>query len=156
MELAARNIKALREQLKLSKRELAELVSDYGVKMYPTTVSRIENGEQPVKLNEAIALSKVFVVPLEQLAENEVVPNERDTVARDLHRSAERQINQLFEALGKASAEINAIGNTVLEDDTWEHDYPYKKNLHDYYLFTRPLIDRMCEVKNIYREVVPE
>ena len=52
----------------LSLAQLAKLLQAKGIKrIYPTTIAKIEYGERPAKLDEAIALADVFGVSLDAL-----------------------------------------------------------------------------------------
>lgn len=59
------NIQALRKRLDLSQAELAErLTRNGGGSYHQQTILRIEKGERPLKVSEAIAFAKVFDVPV--------------------------------------------------------------------------------------------
>lgn len=66
---AAARVALEREVRGWSTIELAQRVTKAGVKMNQTAVWRIENGEprRRINLDEALALSRVFELPLEEL-----------------------------------------------------------------------------------------
>ncbi|AZA11095.1 helix-turn-helix domain-containing protein [Corynebacterium gerontici] len=59
------NVKTLRGLSGMSRRQLVEELGYRGVSLPQTSLSRIENGEQAVKIEEAIAFADIFEVPLE-------------------------------------------------------------------------------------------
>jgi transcriptional regulator with XRE-family HTH domain len=50
-------VRAARELLGLSQQYIADGMSAYGVTWYQTTVGKVESGERPAKLSEAVALA---------------------------------------------------------------------------------------------------
>jgi transcriptional regulator with XRE-family HTH domain len=61
-------VRAARERQGLSQKWLAEALSSrYGFQWYPTTVGKMESGERPVKLTEAVALAQTLGMLLEDL-----------------------------------------------------------------------------------------
>ncbi|MGO9098676.1 MAG: helix-turn-helix domain-containing protein [Mycobacterium sp.] len=61
------NVRTERESRKLSLAQLAKLLQDKGLKVHTTTIAKIEYGERPAKLDEAVALADVFGVSLDSL-----------------------------------------------------------------------------------------
>ncbi|MBY0797278.1 helix-turn-helix domain-containing protein [Corynebacterium parakroppenstedtii] len=62
------NIKALRGYMGMSRAELLrQLEDDYGISLHQSSLKRIEDGEQPVKAYEAVALSEIFDIELHKL-----------------------------------------------------------------------------------------
>lgn len=61
------NVKRLRKDRKWSLMELARRLEDVGEAVSDQTVSRTESGQRSVSLSEALAYSRVFNAPLEDL-----------------------------------------------------------------------------------------
>ncbi|MFF0862349.1 multiprotein-bridging factor 1 family protein [Nonomuraea sp. NPDC003560] len=53
-------MKRLREARKMTQTDLARELKAYGLPFHQPTVQRIENGERPVRLNEAIVIARVL------------------------------------------------------------------------------------------------
>lgn len=105
-----------RERLKMSQADLAEMLSDMGLKgIYPTTIAKIESGERAVRIDEAAALSKVFEVSLDALVGRKPsievsdlgyqLRNLRDA-AKGIHESVYRSMEVLNELLGELPTEF--------------------------------------------------
>lgn len=62
---AAANIAALRNQSKMSRRALVDLLEERGVHLQETSLKRIEDGNQSVKIEEAVAFADIFGQDLE-------------------------------------------------------------------------------------------
>ncbi|ART20577.1 hypothetical protein CBE89_02980 [Corynebacterium striatum] len=63
---AAQNLKELRAASKLSRRAVVDKLEIEGVHLQETSLKRIEDGKQSVKIEEAVAFSRIFSVDLEQ------------------------------------------------------------------------------------------
>lgn len=57
-------VRKLREKLSLSQSAFAELVRTHGLAWQQPTVSRIEEGERPLRLAEAVILAESFGFPI--------------------------------------------------------------------------------------------
>lgn len=67
----ARNVKRLREQSGLIQSELVTKLREHGLKdWHPTTLSRTESGDRPVRLSEAHVLARVLGTTIEDLGVN--------------------------------------------------------------------------------------
>ena len=62
---AAQNIAELRNQSKMSRRALVQLMEQRGVRLQETSLKRIEDGNQSVKIEDAIAIADIFGQDLE-------------------------------------------------------------------------------------------
>ncbi len=108
------NIQALRKRLDLSQAELAEkLTRSSGTNYHQQTILRIEKGERPLKVSEAIAFAKVFDVPVptiwngftgdsDSAAIIEQLKNRAATKSREMRTNAEelqRALIELAEAI---------------------------------------------------------
>lgn len=62
----ARRVRQLREAAKIPQTKLAERLAERGVKIDPTSITRIEKGTRGIRLDEAVAIADVLGVPLEE------------------------------------------------------------------------------------------
>lgn len=66
---AAANLKKLRESKKLSRQNLIDELKKDGLSIHATSLRRIEEGEQPMKVNEASHFASYFGISLDQFIE---------------------------------------------------------------------------------------
>ena len=69
---------ALREALGLSQAAVARAMQQRNHTWHPQTVLKIEKGERPLRLSEAVSLTRHYGLPLEVLAVGETMPSDRD------------------------------------------------------------------------------
>ena len=62
--LFARQVRGAREKAGMSQTALAKALSEHGVKAHMTTVAKIEAGDRSIRLNEAVALSRILGIDL--------------------------------------------------------------------------------------------
>lgn len=115
------NIQALRKRLDLSQAELAEkMTRSSGGSYHQQTILRIEKGERPLKVSEAIAFAKVFNVPVptiwngftgdsDSAAIIEQLTNRAATKSREMRTNAE----DLQRALIELAEAIHIHGNNI-------------------------------------------
>lgn len=65
--MIALNLREARERISLSQTDLAKRMSALGFRWHQATVYKVENGDRPVKLGEALALSEMLEIPLRDL-----------------------------------------------------------------------------------------
>lgn len=63
----ARRVRKLREAAQVTQKQLAAKMTGSGHQMYQTTIAKIEAGERPVIIGEAVALALVLGVSLAEL-----------------------------------------------------------------------------------------
>jgi transcriptional regulator with XRE-family HTH domain len=63
----ARRVREYRELSEQTQRQIAELMTAAGHRMHQTTVAKIESGDRPVTIGEAVALADVLGVILTEL-----------------------------------------------------------------------------------------
>jgi transcriptional regulator with XRE-family HTH domain len=63
----ARRVRVLRDTAKMTQRQLADAMTAAGHRMHQTTIAKIEAGERPVQVGEAVALARVIGVGLDDL-----------------------------------------------------------------------------------------
>lgn len=61
------NMRRVREAADMSQTELGKRLADRGLPFHQQTIQRIESGDRPVRLNEAMIISEVLGVDLDQL-----------------------------------------------------------------------------------------
>lgn len=64
-DYSAANLRKLRSNKEMSRQELASHLAEFGIHLHVNSLKRIEDGDQPMKLQEAVAFSKVFQIELE-------------------------------------------------------------------------------------------
>jgi len=105
-------IKAHREARKLSQGDLIEKVTEAGVPMWNrSVVTNLERGRRHLKFSEAIALAKIFGIPLTSLAPLESV---HDVDRQDIEMSAAKMrgaIETLEDAIFSLGFEHPSGGN---------------------------------------------
>lgn len=69
----AENVRREREKRGWSQAEIARRLREYGMEQFhPTTVSRVENGDRPVRLSEAARFADIFETTVADLVANRV------------------------------------------------------------------------------------
>jgi len=66
-EILARRLRALREAAQLTQRQLADRMAGAGYQMHQTTIAKIEAGQRPVIVGEAVAFARIIGVDLADL-----------------------------------------------------------------------------------------
>lgn len=66
-EYLGRQVARLRKKRGLTQAELAERLGTYGHRMHQVTVAKLETGQRPTRVNEAVALSEILEVPVSAL-----------------------------------------------------------------------------------------
>lgn len=96
----ATNLRAFRDRGGLSQEELAQRMSERGFGFSQATVWKIESGQRPVKISEAVALSDALELPrwIDLTAEPDVSRHHADLTA------ANRRTNQAHAVLKEAAA----------------------------------------------------
>lgn len=81
--LFADRMRLKREASGMSQTELARRLTERGLPFHQQQVQRIEIGNRPVRLNEALLLADLFSVPLNQWIE----PNDADSLEQEVVRT---------------------------------------------------------------------
>jgi transcriptional regulator with XRE-family HTH domain len=126
----AANIRARRESVGWSQGELARRLRENGWEnFHQTTVSRIEKGDRPIRLGEAVAVAELLGVPIDKLLERtermqallvweEAVAAIRRAfrnllVARDEYESERRTLNVILEHPARVTLPQNVLDNAT-------------------------------------------
>lgn len=109
------NIRRLREARGLSQRQLCVELVLHGLSWHQTTLSKVEAGDKPLRLNEAAAIASYFDVPVESLWEateevDATIRSAQDEVQASLAR--ERQLRRANE---EARARVDAAKRVLDE-----------------------------------------
>jgi transcriptional regulator with XRE-family HTH domain len=67
-ERVGSKLREAREAIEWSQRRLAEELEQWGLKLDPSAVTRIERGSREVKLREAVAFAEALGIPIQELA----------------------------------------------------------------------------------------
>jgi transcriptional regulator with XRE-family HTH domain len=104
-------VRAARERQGRSQKWLAEaLGSRYGIQWYPTTVGKVESGERPVKLTEAVAVAQALGMLLEDLV------YEHESVVRH-DQGVHRAVAELEAAAERILARARSLHHESIDDD---------------------------------------
>ena len=95
------NLKFSREKMGESQTGLAKKMADLGFPWHQTTVSRIELGERPVQLVEALALTKVTGVNV-----GDMLQSPHDVQLTRLLQKANRHVADLLNAIHQSTYEV--------------------------------------------------
>lgn len=100
------HLQRMREKSGMTQTDLARLLrDDYGLAFHQQTVQRIESGERPVRLNEAMAVSEVFKQKIGTL----VSPPTELTEALHLLLQAKQEWRGLYFDLQKREEEVRQL-----------------------------------------------
>ena len=96
-KLAGRNLRALRTARHWPLREVAERMKAYGYTWHQTVVAKIETGQRPLRLNEAVDLADLYAVSLADLFAPPKGPDALDELRREaqaLHTALEQEMER--------------------------------------------------------------
>ena len=109
------NIQRHRAAAGLSQADLAERMTERGLKFFPQTIQKIENGSRTLRFDEAVVLTRSLKIELWELLQKPAEEYLEDEVVR-FHR-AQRQIEDAVkEAL---EAQERAAKNRVFHEAVW-------------------------------------
>lgn len=63
----ARRVREMRRQTGMTQQQLADFMARTGDGIYRSTIGKIENGDRPVSVNEAVQIAGIFGVPLTEM-----------------------------------------------------------------------------------------
>lgn len=96
------NIRACRRYAEMSRADLLKELESYGIYLHQSSLKRIEDGDQPVKVHEAVALARIFEVGLEDFI---TTPLDED----------EGQLSTLLRKYRSDIAELAAVNWSAME-----------------------------------------
>lgn len=111
-DLAAENLKSLRSQNELSRDRVITLLKERGVSLHVNSLRRIEEGLQPLKLQEAIAFSDIYGITIDELINSPLVWPE-SVFAFEI-RNAESMLKDLANSVWKFAYSLQSGKATLL------------------------------------------
>lgn len=103
-EVVSENLRRLRDERGISRRKLQQLLEDAGVPIHVTTLKRIEEGTQPVKIDDLVALAGIYAVSLEELTTSTDPRAEVEQLMREaaaIGRRADAPLRDLVAVMGE-------------------------------------------------------
>ncbi len=145
-------VKRERDRRKWSQADLANLLSDKGIKgIYPTTIAKVESGERAVRIDEAAALADLFEVSLDALMGRRpgVQTNELAFQLRLLRDAARQSSQQVWASMETIREQLEELpgefdGADMLQelgDDTWRN-------------FLHPAYDALMRLVDLSQELL--
>jgi transcriptional regulator with XRE-family HTH domain len=117
-EMAGKRLRELRNARGWPLREVAEQMRAFGYTWHQTVVAKIETGQRPIRLSEAIDLARLFGVTLEDLVPpsgDATDTRRRIALAEQALTVTQMQYSQARAALDKAEAECAALAEQERE-----------------------------------------
>ena len=106
---AAVNVRELRKQSGLSRQSIVDRLGEYGVSLHTTSLRRIEEGQQAVKIEEAQAFADLFGLGLAEFISSPVNPE----IARS--EQAVVKYREALRAVAEGTAEAAVAWARVVE-----------------------------------------
>jgi len=105
----------------MSQTELARRIASYGLPFHQPTVQRVESGERPIRLNEAIVLCDILALELPEALQPETVERATQALLNFL-RTARRDWEYILGNLGDLRDQVDAARQVLLmERDLYVH-----------------------------------
>ncbi|MDN6739186.1 MAG: hypothetical protein L0L74_03660 [Corynebacterium casei] len=122
-ELAAANLKALRSQWGLSRDRVVSMLEERGISLHVNSLRRIEEGVQPLKLQESIAFADIYGMTISDLIDSPLEWPE--TVFASIIRGGETDLEEIANAAGKLAYTIKFAHSNLneLAEDHSENGY---------------------------------
>jgi transcriptional regulator with XRE-family HTH domain len=134
-KLAGRNLRRLRQTRDWPLREVAERMTAYGYHWHVSVVAKIETGQRPFRLQEAVDLADLFDVSLADLFAAPVGPDALDDLRQEaaaLHKAleqekkraetSEEQLRHYQDEHAVASAAVEKIQSRLRLLEQWEKE----------------------------------
>src|SRR5215472_6738402 len=113
-QLAARQLRLLRQAYGWSQHEVAEKLRPYGYDWSQATVTRLESASRPIRLNELADLAALYGVKITQFLETEV-PEDLEALDREIEwLTEERDKLKTQEENARADYEKAAVAHGSL------------------------------------------
>jgi len=128
-----KRVKAERVARKWSQAQMAALLSDSGVPMiHATTIAKIEAGDRPTRIDEAIGIADLFGISLDALLGREGLEDEAShamTLPADEAAQLMPEVLEMRERISRAYRPLQALGIAELEGrvfsgDHWDFEAP--------------------------------
>jgi transcriptional regulator with XRE-family HTH domain len=108
-QLAARQLRLLRQGRGWSQQEVAEKMQAYGYRWSQATVARLESASRPIRLNELADLAILYGVPSAQFLESGA-PDDLDALEKEIAHLAEEHAD-LQRRLAAADAAASSLAH---------------------------------------------
>ena len=117
---AAINVRELRKQAGVSRQTIVDRLAEYEVPLHTTSLRRIEEGQQAVKIEEAQAFSEIFQVDLADFITKPVNPTVAKMEQSVIHyREQVKALNSQFLAVVDA---LNQVVEAAGYDQTMSEE----------------------------------
>lgn len=115
------NIARRRNLAGVSQAELAERMTERGVKLFPQTIQKIENGSRTLRFDEAVVLCEALGIELWELLQKPAEEYLDDEVLRfqRAQRRIEAAVKESLEAQERAAIIVDQAGDMGNEDVAW-------------------------------------
>lgn len=140
-DYSSENLKTLRQLTGMSRKALLEKMEEAGVAMHATTLKRIEDGEQPMKANEAARFAELFGVGLddfitrpmdERTAEIQSALLRHHEAMEDFQRSGNRMMSTY--------RELSQVCKKTIDENGVNHQTQAYRDAFDYLAISQPVI----------------
>lgn len=108
------NVRELRKLGGYSRNEITKRLEEFDVHMHQTSLRRIEEGQQPLKIVEALAFCEIFKVTLKELITRPVDPT--SAMVEGQLRKAKSALGTIFNAHSYLTFAVHEL-NKMLKDD---------------------------------------
>lgn len=105
----ASRVRQVREGQGWSQEELARRLSEVGLRLDPTAITRLERGERSVRVEEAVAVAQTLGVPLDELLQSS------GRVGLEQASSLMKRYGALSVTLTKAQEELDYVREQLVE-----------------------------------------
>lgn len=103
------NMRRLRERAKMTQTDLAKSLKASGLSFHQQTIQRIENGERPVRLNEAFLIAQVFDIELETMVSHLIT--EAEDISLEIERASRAGSHITDNILQDFTDFVDTVGN---------------------------------------------
>ncbi|HJG64871.1 helix-turn-helix domain-containing protein [Corynebacterium stationis] len=110
-DLAAENLKSLRSQHGLSRDRVIALLNERGISLHVNSLRRIEEGEQPLKLQEVVAFSDIYGLTIDELINSPLAWPETNFAFEK--RDGEAKLEDIVDAVWRFAYNLQGINATL-------------------------------------------
>ncbi|MFF3665374.1 helix-turn-helix transcriptional regulator [Microtetraspora malaysiensis] len=109
-------MRRLREARHMTQTDLAKILKSYGLPWHQQTVQKVENGERPVRLNEAYLIARTFGVDVMSMTESSAPSDRAIRYAVDqLRARSGTRASALNDTLGEWLTDVEAYAAALVE-----------------------------------------
>ncbi|WP_016889724.1 helix-turn-helix transcriptional regulator [Mycobacteroides abscessus] len=149
----------LRKERGLTQTDLARQLATWGLPFHQQTVQRIENGQRPVRLNEAKLIARELEVSLDTMmstttASGQSMMRAVDEARRGAGRFAD-VVNEELEDLANSAAQLTLLVGELLEhrgedsngDPALDYGFAWANHVWDLYVLASEALTRAAEIE---------